>query len=113
MCCSARPGGLPGIRRGTRRRHQNPGFKQAKRLDDAERSLQGKKTVKAREDVRIATNKISTAKGARIADIKLRELKPSDIRISRCLRPDHGQRRQPSNRSRRQATPYCGQQEAA
>ncbi|MGV8959192.1 MAG: SOS response-associated peptidase family protein [Stenotrophomonas sp.] len=55
-------------------------FKQSKRLADAERSLQTKETVKAREDVRIATNKIAAGK-AKLADIKRPELKPRDERI--------------------------------
>ncbi len=55
-------------------------FKQAKRLADAERSLQVKETVKAREDVRIATGKIAANK-AKLADIKRVEPKPRDNRI--------------------------------
>jgi putative SOS response-associated peptidase YedK len=55
-------------------------FKQSKRLADAERSLLSKETVKAREDVRIATNKIAAGK-AKLADIKRTTAKPGDGRI--------------------------------
>lgn len=55
-------------------------FKQSKRLADAERSLLSKETVKAREDVRIATNKIAAGK-AKLADIKRTTAKPRDGRI--------------------------------
>src|ERR1700733_4888827 len=44
-------------------------FVQKKRLADAERSLQTKETKKAREDVRIATNKIQTNLD-RLADVR-------------------------------------------
>ncbi len=55
-------------------------FKQSKRLTDAERSLQVRETVKAKEDVRIATTKIGAAR-ARLADITRPELKARDSRI--------------------------------
>jgi putative SOS response-associated peptidase YedK len=55
-------------------------FKQSKRLADAERSLLSKETVKAREDVRIATNKIAAGK-AKLGDIKRSTAKPGDGRI--------------------------------
>src|SRR5690606_34753484 len=55
-------------------------FKQSKRLADAERSLQTKETVKAREDVRIAGNKIEAGK-AKLSDIKRAEPKARDSRI--------------------------------
>jgi len=55
-------------------------FKQSKRLADAERSLQTKETGKAREDVRIAGNKIEAGK-AKLSDIKRAEPKARDSRI--------------------------------
>src|SRR4249919_1567768 len=55
-------------------------FKQAKRLADAERTLQTKTTKKALEDQRISTNKIAGAK-AKLADLKRTEPKPQDSRI--------------------------------
>lgn len=55
-------------------------FVQKKRLADAERSLQTKETKKAREDVRIATNKIQTYLD-RLADVRRTEPKEDDSRI--------------------------------
>lgn len=55
-------------------------FANRKRLADAERSLQVKETKKAREDVRIAGNKIERAK-ARLADLQRVEPKDRDSRI--------------------------------
>lgn len=55
-------------------------FANRKRLADAERSLQAKETKKAREDVRIAGNKIERAMG-RLADLKRAEGKDRDSRI--------------------------------
>ncbi|MBO8042727.1 SOS response-associated peptidase family protein, partial [Pseudomonas aeruginosa] len=55
-------------------------FANRKRLADAERALQVKETKKAREDVRIAGNKIERAK-ARLADLQRLEPKDRDSRI--------------------------------
>lgn len=55
-------------------------FTQKKRLADAERSLQAKETKKAREDVRIASNKIQTYVD-RLADLRRTEPKEDDSRI--------------------------------
>ena len=55
-------------------------FANRKRLADAERSLQAKETKKAREDVRIAGNKIERAMG-KLADLKRAEVKDWDSRI--------------------------------
>lgn len=55
-------------------------FANRKRLADAERALQVKQTKKAREDVRIAGNKIERAK-ARLADLQRVEPKDRDSRI--------------------------------
>ena len=55
-------------------------FKQAKRLADAQRSLQSKTTKKAQEDQRIATSKIEQLK-ARLGNLKRGEASPSDSRI--------------------------------
>ncbi|HHA2954772.1 TPA: SOS response-associated peptidase family protein [Stenotrophomonas maltophilia] len=55
-------------------------FANRKRLADAERALQLKETKKAREDVRIAGNKIERAK-ARLADLQRVEPKDRDGRI--------------------------------
>lgn len=55
-------------------------FKQAKRLADAQRTLQTKTTKKALDDQRIARSKIEWAKG-RIADLKRTEPKERDARI--------------------------------
>ncbi|WP_133499635.1 SOS response-associated peptidase family protein [Cognatilysobacter terrigena] len=56
-------------------------FKQVKRLNDAERTLQTKTTKKALDDQRIATSKIALIK-AKLADIKRTEAKPQkDDRI--------------------------------
>ncbi len=55
-------------------------FANRKRLADAERALQVKETKKAREDVRIAGNKIGRAK-ARLADLQRVEPKDRDSRI--------------------------------
>lgn len=55
-------------------------FANRKRLADAERALQVKETKKAREDVRIAGNKIERAK-ARLADLQRIEPKDRDSRI--------------------------------
>ena len=55
-------------------------FKQAKRLADAERSLQTKTTKKALDDQRIAGNRIAQIK-RQIGDIKRSELQPDDARI--------------------------------
>nr|WP_312253662.1 SOS response-associated peptidase family protein [Stenotrophomonas pavanii] len=55
-------------------------FANRKRLADAERALQVKETKKAREDVRIAGNKIERAK-ARLADLQRVEPKDRDNRI--------------------------------
>lgn len=55
-------------------------FSQKTRLVTAERSLQTKDTKKAREDVRIATNKIE-ALAAKLSDLRRTEPKPADNRI--------------------------------
>ncbi|HEL5043016.1 SOS response-associated peptidase family protein [Stenotrophomonas maltophilia] len=55
-------------------------FANRKRLADAERALQVKETKKAREDVRIAGNKIERAL-AKLADLKRSEPKDRDSRI--------------------------------
>jgi len=55
-------------------------FKQKKRLADATRSLQTKETKKAREDVRIATDKIENYL-ERLSDLKRDESRPNDSRI--------------------------------
>jgi len=55
-------------------------FSQKTRLVNAERSLQTKETKKAREDVRIATNKIETLT-AKLSDLRRTEPKSSDNRI--------------------------------
>ncbi len=55
-------------------------FFNRKRLADAERALQVKETKKAREDVRIAGNKIDRAL-AKLADLKRAEPKDRDSRI--------------------------------
>jgi putative SOS response-associated peptidase YedK len=55
-------------------------FSQKTRLVNAGRSLQEKETKKAREDVRIATNKIS-ALTAKLADLRRSEANPDDNRI--------------------------------
>ncbi|MDN8643539.1 SOS response-associated peptidase family protein [Stenotrophomonas indicatrix] len=55
-------------------------FANRKRLADAERSLQAKETKKAREDVRIAGNKIERAMG-KLADLKRADRKDRDSRI--------------------------------
>ena len=55
-------------------------FKQKKRLADATRSLQVKETKKAREDVRIATDKIENYL-ERLADLKRTESRENDGRI--------------------------------
>jgi len=55
-------------------------FANRKRLADAERALQVKETKKAREDVRIAGNKIDRAL-AKLADLKRTEPKDRDSRI--------------------------------
>ncbi|OWQ68425.1 SOS response-associated peptidase family protein [Stenotrophomonas maltophilia] len=59
-------------------------FANRKRLADAERALQVKETKKAREDVRIAGNKIERAK-ARLADLQRVEPKDRDSRIFPCV----------------------------
>jgi putative SOS response-associated peptidase YedK len=55
-------------------------FKQKKRLSDATRSLQTKETKKAREDVRIATDKIESYR-ERLSDLKRAEPVANDARI--------------------------------
>ena len=55
-------------------------FVQKKRLADAERSLQTKETKKARDDVRIASNKIRTYLD-RLADVRRTESQERDTRI--------------------------------
>lgn len=55
-------------------------FTQKTRLVKAERSLLSKETKKAREDVRIASNKIGTL-GERLADLRSLDPKESDNRI--------------------------------
>ncbi len=55
-------------------------FKQAKRLADAERTLQTKTTKKALNDQRVAGNKVSQIK-SKIADIKRTDIKERDNRI--------------------------------
>lgn len=55
-------------------------FANRKRLADAERALQVKETKKAREDVRIAGNKIDRAL-AKLADLRRTEPKDRDSRI--------------------------------
>ena len=55
-------------------------FSQKTRLVNAERSLQDKETKKAREDVRIAANKIA-ALSTKLADLRSTQLKPEDDRI--------------------------------
>jgi len=55
-------------------------FSQKTRLVNAERSLMGKETKKAREDVRIATSKIETLT-AKLADLRRSEPKSEDSQI--------------------------------
>jgi putative SOS response-associated peptidase YedK len=55
-------------------------FVQKTRLVNAERLLRDKETKKAREDVRIATNKIE-ALGAKLTDLRRSDSKPEDDRI--------------------------------
>jgi putative SOS response-associated peptidase YedK len=55
-------------------------FSQKTRLVNAQRSLNEKETKKAREDVRIAGNKISSLT-AKLAELRSTEPKPSDNRI--------------------------------
>lgn len=55
-------------------------FKQKKRLADAERTLQTKATKQARQDQRIATDKIAWALG-KLSDLRRSELKDKDSRI--------------------------------
>ena len=55
-------------------------FSQKTRLVNAERSLTEKETKKARDDVRIATNKIATLT-AKLSDLRRTEPKPDDNRI--------------------------------
>jgi putative SOS response-associated peptidase YedK len=55
-------------------------FSQKTRLVNADRTLQTKETKKAREDVRIATNKIETLT-AKLTDLRRTESKPRDNRI--------------------------------
>ena len=55
-------------------------FSQKTRLVNAERSLMGKETKKAREDVRIATNKVETLT-TKLADLRRSEPKSEDNRI--------------------------------
>jgi putative SOS response-associated peptidase YedK len=55
-------------------------FKQAKRLADAQRSLQSKETKKAREEVRIATGKIE-ANRERLARLRAPDIDVEDGRI--------------------------------
>jgi putative SOS response-associated peptidase YedK len=55
-------------------------FSQKTRLVNAERSLTTKETKKAREDVRIAMNKIETLT-AKLSDLRRTEPKPADNRI--------------------------------
>jgi hypothetical protein len=55
-------------------------FSQKTRLVNAERSLKEKETKRAREDMRIAANKIATL-SAKLSDLRSSELKPEDNRI--------------------------------
>jgi putative SOS response-associated peptidase YedK len=55
-------------------------FKQRKRLADAQRSLQTKETKKAREDIRIAANKVD-ALGDRLATLRWTEVRDTDEQI--------------------------------
>lgn len=55
-------------------------FKQKKRVADGERALQAKTTKKAKDDVRIGTDKMGKIQ-ARIDTLKRREPKPSDSRM--------------------------------
>jgi putative SOS response-associated peptidase YedK len=55
-------------------------FRQKKRLADAQRTLQTKETQKARDDERIATNKIA-ATVERLANLRSREVGEEDDRI--------------------------------
>jgi hypothetical protein len=55
-------------------------FKQKKRLADAQRNLKEKETKRAREDERIATNKIASYI-ERLTDLKRIESQPDDSRI--------------------------------
>jgi putative SOS response-associated peptidase YedK len=55
-------------------------FSQKTRLVNAERSLREKETKKAREDVRIATNKIETLT-TKLSDLRRSETNPDDNRI--------------------------------
>lgn len=55
-------------------------FKQRKRLADAQRALKDKETKKARDDERIATNKVD-ALLQRLANLRRTEFKDSDERI--------------------------------
>jgi putative SOS response-associated peptidase YedK len=55
-------------------------FSQKTRLANAQRSLEEKQTKKAREDVRIAVNKIATL-STKLTDLRSSEPKPEDNRI--------------------------------
>lgn len=55
-------------------------FKQAKRLADAERSLQTKITKKAQDDQRIARSKVEKLRGD-LADLRRHESQPRDFRF--------------------------------
>jgi len=55
-------------------------FSQKTRLVDAERSLKEKETKRARENMRIAANKIATL-STKLSDLRSSELKPEDNRI--------------------------------
>jgi putative SOS response-associated peptidase YedK len=55
-------------------------FTQKTRLVNAQRSLQEKETKRAREDIRIATNKIDTLTG-KLSNLRSAELKEEDNRI--------------------------------
>jgi DNA-binding Lrp family transcriptional regulator len=60
-------------------------FKQKTRLVNAERSLQQKETKKAREDLRIATDKIDNYR-ERLSDLKRTESRPNDSDLPGVLR---------------------------
>jgi putative SOS response-associated peptidase YedK len=71
---------IEAYRRAVGARWETDLFRQKKRLVDAQRSLQQKETKKARDDERIATNKIA-ATVERLANLRSREVGDEDERI--------------------------------
>jgi putative SOS response-associated peptidase YedK len=71
---------IEACRRAMATRWETDLFKQKKRLADARRTLQAKETKKARDDERIATNKI-TATIERLSQLRRRDVGEEDERI--------------------------------